>query len=172
MLLFLSLLAVAAQIGVATIALGALHPASRAVLTREIGPHAIGIAAVVAAVSMIGSLYLSEGANFIPCTLCWYQRIAMYATAVILAVALVRRETAVIPYASALVTLGGGVSIYHMLVERFPSLESGSCDATNPCSLIWMERFGYLTIPTMALSGFLLILLVLTFGRSPHGAVA
>jgi disulfide bond formation protein DsbB len=45
-----------------------------------------------------------------------------------------------------------------VLIERFPSLESASsCDPANPCSLIWVERFGYLTIPTMALSAFALI---------------
>jgi hypothetical protein len=35
------------------------------------------------------------------------------------------------------------------------------CDPKNPCTLIWVKRLGYLTIPTMALSGFLLILTLL-----------
>jgi hypothetical protein len=32
---------------------------------------------------------------------------------------------------------------------------------TNPCSTIWVETFGYLTIPTMALSAFALVALLL-----------
>jgi hypothetical protein len=44
--------------------------------------------------------------------------------------------------------------------------ESASCDPTNPCSLIWVDRLGYLTIPTMALSGFFLILTLLAVSRA------
>ena len=64
-------------------------------------------------------------------------------------------------YALPLVVTGGAISAWHILVERFPSLESGACDPTNPCSIVWVKQFGYLTIPTMALSGFLLIVVLL-----------
>jgi hypothetical protein len=47
------------------------------------------------------------------------------------------------------------------VIERYPDLESGACDPTNPCSLVWVERFGYLTIPAMALSAFALVLTLL-----------
>ena len=48
-----------------------------------------------------------------------------------------------------------------------------SCDPANPCSLIWVERFGYLTIPGMALSGFALILVLLAVARPrPTGPTA
>ena len=36
---------------------------------------------------MAGSLYFSEVANYVPCRLCWFQRIAMYPLAVILLIA-------------------------------------------------------------------------------------
>ncbi|MFQ5409937.1 MAG: disulfide bond formation protein B, partial [Anaerolineales bacterium] len=32
----------------------------------------------VALSAMLGSLYFSEVAGFVPCKLCWYQRILMY----------------------------------------------------------------------------------------------
>jgi hypothetical protein len=54
------------------------------------------------------------------------------------------------------------VSAYHVLVERVPSLETGSCDPTNPCSTIWVEHLGYLTIPVMALSGFAAVVALLS----------
>jgi disulfide bond formation protein DsbB len=124
-------------------------------------PVALVIAATAAIVSTLGSLYFSEVANFPPCRLCWYQRIAMYPLAVILSIAAWRRDLAVRWYALPLAVAGGLVSVYHMLVERYPSLESGSCDPANPCSIIWVERLAYLTIPTMALSGFALITVLL-----------
>lgn len=56
-----------------------------------------------------------------------------------------------------LASAGGVVSAYHVLVERFPSLETVSCDPDVPCSLVWFERLGFVTLPYMALSGFVLI---------------
>ena len=165
--LFLALLAVAAQAGAGllavTLAARALAPAAawpRQVLSA-VGPAALTVAAGVAIVATLGSLYYSEVADFPPCRLCWFQRIGMYPLAVILSIAAWRRDRLVRWYALPLAVGGGAVSIWHVLVERYPSLESGACDPTNPCSIVWVERFGYLTIPAMALSGFVLIALLL-----------
>jgi disulfide bond formation protein DsbB len=168
-LLFLSLLALGAQLAVVVLLVtaigGRVTAGARWWIIDNIGPHATLLAFVVAAVATAGSLYLSEGANFTPCTLCWYQRIAMYPLVVVLGIATWRRDD-IAPYAYTLAGIGGSISIYHMLVERFPSLETSSCDPTNPCSLIWTERFGYQTIPTMALSAFALIIALTLTGRA------
>jgi len=141
-----------------------LDRAARSV-AGAVGPHALWIALAVAAISMAGSLYFSEEAHFLPCKLCWYQRIAMYPLVPILGIAAWRRDVAVRWYALPLALIGGAISTYHVLLERYPSLETGACDPTNPCSLIWVERFGYLTIPTMALSAFALIATLLLVAR-------
>lgn len=134
----------------------------RASVVAAVGPWALALAAVVALVCTGGSLYLSEVADFPPCRLCWFQRIAMYPLVVLLGLAAWRRETFIRPYVMVLAALGGTVSLWHMAVERNPSLEGASCDPLNPCSIIWVEHAGYLTIPTMALSGFALIIMLLT----------
>jgi disulfide bond formation protein DsbB len=170
--LFLGLLAVIAEVSAVALAglalLARFAPLTRSAYERvrtEIGPRAVGLAAAVAVVCMAGSLYYSEVAGFPPCTLCWYQRIAMYPMAIILPIAAWRHDPRIRFYAMPLAAIGGVISIYHMLIERFPHLESGSCDPTNPCSIIWVEPLGYLTIPTMALSGFALILTLLAYAR-------
>jgi disulfide bond formation protein DsbB len=96
-------------------------------------------------------------AHFVPCRLCWYQRIAMYPLVPMLGLAALRADDSVRRYALVLAAIGAPISAWHILVERFPNLESGACDPANPCSLIWVNTFGYLTIPTMALSAFCLI---------------
>src|SRR5688572_21326008 len=128
--LFLALLAAAAQ--VAIVAVVVLAIVARPTLTRvrhALGTQALQLAFLVALVATLGSLWLSEGAHFVPCRLCWYQRIAMYPMAVILGVAAFRRDVAVRVYALPVVAIGATISVWHVLVERFPSLESAtSCD--------------------------------------------
>jgi disulfide bond formation protein DsbB len=166
--LFLALLALLAELAaavlLAAIVVRAARPRARwpTELLSAVRPVALVGAAAVAIVSTLGSLYYSEVANFPPCRLCWFQRIGMYPLAVILPLAAWRRDWSVRWYALPLAVGGGLVSVYHVLIERYPSLESGSCDPTNPCSIIWVERLGYLTIPTMALSGFALIAVLLS----------
>jgi disulfide bond formation protein DsbB len=171
---FLTLLANAATLGIAGTAAARLagRPAPRRAWARlhdEVAGGAVGLAWLVAAVAMSGSLYFSEVAGFTPCRLCWAQRACMYPLVVLLAVAGLTRRPAWRALGLALATVGAGIAVYHVLVERFPSLESGTCDPANPCSVVWFERFGFVTLPYMALSGFALIgTLLLTVGlRSP-----
>jgi disulfide bond formation protein DsbB len=126
-----------------------------------VGPGALWLAWLVAAVAMSGSLYFSEIAGLVPCVLCWYQRIAMYPLAVILLLAAIRGDWAIRPYATILAGIGAVISTYHALLQRIPSLPSGGCSLEVPCSAIELERFGFITIPVMALVGFATILVLL-----------
>jgi len=173
--LFLAQLAVVAEFTVvvfALLAIGGLFSTAiaraRTLAVQTVAPAALGIAFAVAAVSMAGSLYFSEVAHFVPCKLCWYQRIAMYPLVPLLGIAALRRDTNIRTYGIALAGIGALISTYHVLLERFPSLESGACDPNNPCTLIWVERFDYLTIPTMALSGFAAIIVLLVIAGRDH----
>ena len=172
--LFLALLAVVAEIGTAVAVVlavgGRFSPAMRRLgqqALEAVSPSALSLAAVVAAVCTAGSLYLSEVAHFPPCRLCWYQRIAMYPLVPILGLAAWRRDGRIWPYGVMVASMGAAISTYHVLLERFPdTLETGACDPANPCTIIWVERLGYLTIPTMAFSGFALIITLLLLARS------
>ena len=117
------------------------------------------ICALIAGGSMAGSLYFSEVAHYVPCTLCWYQRIAMYSLAIIAITATIRRETPT-PYFIVLASIGAIISLYHWLLERFPSIDTGACSSAVPCTLVWFEKFGFVTLPFMALVGFVAILTV------------
>ena len=135
-------------------------------LRAIVGPAALWLAALVALVATTGSLYLSEVAGFVPCALCWYQRIAMYPLVVILGIAAWRNDPGVARYAGPLAGIGALISIYHIGVQRLPGLPSGACSLDTPCSVIYVERFGFVTIPVMALAGFLAILtLLLVYAR-------
>src|SRR4051794_4897515 len=122
---------------------------------------ALWLGFLVAGTATAGSLYFSEVANFVPCTLCWYQRIAMYPLAPIMLVAAIRRDRGVRWYAGPLAAAGALISTYHYLVERFPSLEgSGVCAVSTPCTVPWFTELGFVTLAFMALCGFVAILVL------------
>lgn len=139
-------------------------------IREQVAPQALVLAAVVALVCTVGSLHLSEVAHFPPCRLCWFQRISMYPLVVVLGVAAIRRDHGARLTGGIIAGIGAAVSMWHLLVERYPNLGSSSCDVVNPCSIRWVEEFGYLTIPGMALSGFALIgVLLVVAGPSADG---
>lgn len=154
----LTLLANATTVSVVLVAVADRFGVGRAwqAVRAELATGGPTVAWLVAAVATSGSLYFSEVADFLPCRLCWIQRACMYPLVVLLLVPRLRRVAVV------LASVGAVVATYHVLIERFPSIEtSGTCDPDVPCSLVWFERLGVITLPFMALSGFVLIITLL-----------
>jgi disulfide bond formation protein DsbB len=176
MQVFTALLALGAAALALAVIIGRLVRTSSTVvdeMMHVVDDAALWIAFLVAGIATAGSLYFSEVANYVPCRLCWFQRIAMYPLAVILLVAAIRRDRGVSWYVIPLAALGACVSIYHYLVEWHPQLEGSACDPNNPCSLVWFREFGFVTLPLMALCGFVaIIVLVLPAPRRELDAVA
>lgn len=124
----------------------------------------LALAWLVALVATLGSLYYSEVRNFIPCTLCWYQRIAMYPLALLLGIALWRGDAGVKPYAVTLSLLGLFWSSYHLLELWVPGLAPNVCKGPIPCNVEYLPQF---PIPLQAWLAFALITLAL-LGVSPR----
>ena len=119
------------------------------------------LAFVVAVTAMLGSLYFSEVAGFIPCTLCWYQRILMYPLTVITLVGFIKADEYLPSYILPLSAIGMVVSGYHYLVQLGVFGHPSACAAGIPCSLRYVNYFGFLTIPLMALIAFTLITVIM-----------
>jgi disulfide bond formation protein DsbB len=129
---------------------------------------------LVAAIATGGSLYFSQVANFVPCELCWFQRICMYPLSIVLLLAALAGDFRVARYLLPLPIVGAGVSIYHLLVENKVVGQTSQCLASAPggCATKWINEFGYMTIPTLALTAFLLLigfLVLATTGGSAEG---
>jgi disulfide bond formation protein DsbB len=163
--LFVGLLSVAAAAGAVSLVvlwvLAATGNDGAARLGSTISDSAVWLAWLVALAATVGSLYFSEVANFNPCRLCWFQRIAMYPLAVILLVGALRKDPGVRWYAVPLAAIGAAVSAWHSLIEWRPALDSGACEFQGPaCTFVWFREFG-LSLANMALIGFLTILILL-----------
>lgn len=113
---------------------------------------------VVAAIATGGSLFFSEIAGFVPCELCWYQRICMYPLSILTLLIAVHRDYRVARYLLPLPVIGAGVSIYHILVENHVVTTPQGCQIGAGCTVKWINEFGYMTIPTLALTAFVLLI--------------
>jgi disulfide bond formation protein DsbB len=109
-------------------------------------------------VAMFGSLYFSEIRQFEPCVLCWYQRILMYPLTVILGVAYIRKDYSIALYSLILSLIGGGISFYHYLLQKvsFFADNAPTCGRV-PCTGQYINWFGFVTIPFLALTAFIII---------------
>jgi disulfide bond formation protein DsbB len=166
---------VAAIVGIVTLVwLAIMLVASR--LSRSVRPgfeglrerftrYALVAAWTPAALAMLGSLYYSELAHYQPCTLCWYQRIAMYPLVLILGIAAWRRDLAVRVYAIPLAAVGAVIAAYHYLLEWFPAIDTGACTVGIPCTQVWFRQFGFVSLPLLALIAFLLVISFLLLAR-------
>ena len=119
------------------------------------------LAFIVALVAMLGSLYYSEVAGFVPCTLCWYQRILMYPLTVITLVGFIKQDEYLPYYVLPLSLLGMVVSGYHYLVQLGAFGHPQACAIGIPCSLRYVNYLGFITIPLMAFTAFTLITAVM-----------
>ena len=169
--LFFALLAVAAGIGALTLTVLRLAAAAGSDgawrLGSAISDAGVWLAFFVAAAATLGSLYFSEIADYVPCRLCWFQRIAMYPLTVVLLVGAIRKDRAVRWYAGPLAIIGAAIAGWHTLIEWRPQLDNGQCELTGPsCTYVWFREFGFISLATMALTGFLTILILL-FVRFP-----
>lgn len=119
------------------------------------------MAFVVALVAMGGSLYFSEVAHFIPCRLCWFQRILMYPLVFIALIGSLKRDEYLPSYVLPFSVLGMGVSTYHYLMEKGVIPPSTTCSADVPCNLSYVNYFGFVTIAFLALVAFTIITVVM-----------
>jgi disulfide bond formation protein DsbB len=131
-------------------------------LRRALWGYELWAGFVVAAVATGGSLFYSQIVGFVPCELCWFQRVCMYPLSILLLILAWHGDNRAARYLMPLPVVGAGVSIYHMLIGYHAISEPTSCFIGAPagCGTNWIqpESFGYLQIPTLALTGFLLLI--------------
>jgi hypothetical protein len=175
-ILFLALLAVLCQAFVLSIAgirlLATWNAKSKDIwgMVRDsLAPLAVPFAFAVALVTMLGSLYMSEVKHYVPCRLCWVQRSFIYPQVLILGVLWLRPRLEWLRWVSVIsLIVMVPVSIYHYLLEWYPSLETSVCSIKTPCNLVYVREFHYVSLPLMALTAALTIVTLLLVGR-PSG---
>jgi len=145
---------------------GPLHALRRLVWGSELWAGFL-----VASIATGGSLFFSDIVGFPPCELCWYQRICMYPLSILTLLLALADDFRAARYLLPLPVVGAGVSVYHLLVENGVVGESNACLASAPggCGVRWIDEFGYVTIPTLALTAFLLLFALFLLAATEQG---
>lgn len=117
-------------------------------------------ALVVAITATLGSLFYSEVMNFVPCSMCWYQRIFMYPLTIILGIAVYYNEVNTKKYILAISIIGWLIAFYQVLLQKIPAMKAlEPCKQGIPCSVDYVNYLGFITIPMLSLTAFTLIII-------------
>jgi disulfide bond formation protein DsbB len=128
-------------------------------LIKLIDMYSLWIILFVTGASTFGSLYLSEVKGIAPCLLCWYQRVFMYPQVVLIITALYKKTKDIFKYTFVLSTIGLLIAVYQYNLSLHP-YRALSCSLSGfsvSCAENYFTYFGYITIPWMSISAFLII---------------
>ncbi|MEK7629734.1 MAG: disulfide bond formation protein B [Patescibacteria group bacterium] len=127
------------------------------IVLKFVNEHVLKLSLVVVLSGIFGSLFYSEIAGYTPCALCWWQRVFLYPQAIILGIALFKKDFSVTSYIKALSLIGLVISGYQSLLQMglVPSLICGANSVS--CAQRYFINFGYITLPLMGFTAFVLL---------------
>ena len=94
---------------------------------RFLGNYVFPIGFCVTFGGMFLTLFYSEVLHYVPCDLCWYQRVFLYPQVCMFAYAWYKKDRAVLPYILILSLVGLAVALYHHMLQI-------GFDLMKPCS--------------------------------------
>lgn len=116
-----------------------------------------------------GSLFYSDVLGYEPCKFCWFQRIFMYPQVLLLGIALWRKDYWMKFYSLILSVIGGIIALNHYILQttNVSVLPCSAIGQSVSCSKVFVLKLGYITIPLMALTAFVLMILSLLLWKAP-----
>ncbi|MEK7579217.1 MAG: disulfide bond formation protein B [Patescibacteria group bacterium] len=131
-----------------------------------VGKNALALSFILVLSAVLGSLYYSAIVGIVPCVLCWWQRVFMVPLIFLFGSALYRKQTGMLSGARILSFVGGGIALYHILLPLFESIPV-ICDVASTASCIEQPimALGYITIPVMSLTVFIMLILFTLHAR-------
>lgn len=135
-------------------------------IINYINKNALLFAFVVSLIAVLGSLFYSEIMGYEPCVLCWFQRIFMYPLPLILGIALWYKDREVKKYVVPISVIGALIAVYHYMTQVVEKITTCGIELGASCTIKYTFGYGYITIPTMALTAFLLISIFMRIWRN------
>jgi len=125
---------------------------------------ALMLAFLTALAATLGALFIGEVLGRMPCTLCWYQRIAMFPLVVILGIAAYRDDLTIRLSAALLALAGLGLAAWHSgLYAGIIPQAIAPCTKDGPsCTDAAAQTVLGLPLPYLSLAAFTVILACLS----------
>ena len=125
---------------------------------------ALAIAFLTALGATLGALFIGEVLGRMPCTLCWYQRIAMFPLLAIFGVAALRGDFSSRLTAAPLALIGAAVASWHSgLYAGLIPKAIAPCTKDGPsCTDAAAQTILGMPLPYLSLMAFAVILICLT----------
>lgn len=108
-------------------------------------------------VNFVAGNFFPYSGGFTPCELCWFARILMYPIFPMSAVALAKEDRRFTDYVLPLTLPGIALEFYHYGLQMWDFPNPFRCTAANPCSALQVNYFGFVTIPFLCLTAFVII---------------
>lgn len=127
-----------------------------------IDKHYLTLGFIVSLSASLFSLVYSEIIGFVPCYLCWYQRMFIFPLVFIFGSAIWHKDRKIVKYVLPLLSVGFIFSVYQNFFYYFGDSGSIPCDASGvSCYQELISVFGgYISFPMLALSGFLALIAI------------
>jgi disulfide bond formation protein DsbB len=161
---FLGLGAIALQIlSVVTLLMLFLGSNKKNKFLDYVNKHFLVLSFLITLSASVFPLIYSEIVHFLPCYLCWWQRVFMFPSFVLFTIALWGKEKTVVRYVTPLLSIGFLISVYHNFGYYFGETSSLPCDASGiSCYQHLVSEFGgYISIPMLSLTAFFALLTLL-----------
>jgi len=132
-----------------------------------IGKYGIHIVFLLSLGGVILSLTYSEIFGFVPCGLCWLQRVFLYPQLVLATVALVKKENRIADYLISLSVIGSVVALYQHYLQM-GGTDIVGCPVVGvgaDCAKRILFEFGYITFPLMSFTVFAFIIVCMVIVR-------
>ena len=111
------------------------------------------------------SLFYSDYLFYTPCSLCWYQRVFLYAQVFLFGLAWYKKDRNILPYSLLLSVVGFIIALdHHILQIGYNALAPCStAPFAADCSVPSFIEFGFVTFPLMSvvLFGFLIVMVII-----------
>lgn len=145
-----------------------VHP-----ISKKAADHAFLIGFIISFTSVVASMFYSNIIGFEACELCWWQRVFLYPQAILFAIALYNerkhnlKDELVFLYSLILSSIGGAIALFQYYGQMFNPDILGICtsDGGTSCAKLFFVSFGYITIPMMSLTAYLVVILLFFFRR-------
>lgn len=136
-------------------------------LTRFLGRYGLHIAFLLTLGVTAMTLFFSEVVGFVPCGLCWFQRIFLFPQVVILGIALWQKRHDVADYIIGLSIPGAVIALYQHYLQMGGS-ELVACPTAGAgvdCAKRLLFELGYITFPLMSATAFLFLIALMLLVR-------